>query len=143
MSDNIEAFARERHKNEYRRDGITPYVTHLERVAKRAESMGISAPEKEKLKQIGWLHDGPENFVMTLDEIVNILHVDNAVYEAVKALTHSRFVSYDTYINNLKNNELAKKVKIADILDNLSDNPRDKQIVKYARALLILMGKEE
>jgi len=39
----------------------------------------------------------------------------------------------------VKCNELARKVKIADMLSNLADNPTDKQIKKYAKGLLFLV----
>ena len=36
-------------------------------------------------------------------------------------------------------NELARVVKIADMIDNLADKPSKKQIIKYATGLLALV----
>jgi len=55
-------------------------------------------------------------------------------------LTKGEGQNYDEYLYYVKSNELAKRVKIADILSNLADDPTDKQIVKYAKALTYLMS---
>ena len=47
---------------------------------------------------------------------------------------------YEDYLGGIKGNPIAKKVKIADMLSNLSDHPSDRQIVKYAKGLLLLVG---
>ena len=40
---------------------------------------------------------------------------------------------------DIKQNKLAKSVKIADMLDNISDKPTEKQILKYAKGLAFLL----
>jgi len=40
----------------------------------------------------------------------------------------------------VKENEIARKVKVADMLHNLSDEPTKKQILKYAQGLVALLG---
>jgi hypothetical protein len=54
-------------------------------------------------------------------------------------MTHKDGESYGKYLEPIKNNPLAKKVKIADMLANLADSPTEKQIQKYAKGLLFLL----
>lgn len=65
------------------------------------------------------------------------------VIKAVQLLTLDKSISYHENIRRIKEsgNDLAIKVKIADNLANLADDPTNKQIVKYAKSLLILMGE--
>ena len=62
-------------------------------------------------------------------------HVVNAVVDMTKVEGES----YADYMVRVAANPLARKVKIADMLDNLSDDPTPKQIKKYARGLLVLV----
>ena len=61
------------------------------------------------------------------------------VVEAVVILTKTKWNDYQGYISLVKQNPLATKVKIADMLCNLGDNPTDKQILKYAQGLTFLL----
>jgi len=56
----------------------------------------------------------------------------------VKLLTHEKEEDYFSYINRVADNEIARQIKIADIIDNLSDQPTLKQINKYSQALFLL-----
>ena len=140
----IEKLARKFHEGQLRRDKVTPYFTHVERVVKRIEKMYWQLPDNEieLLKQISFFHDSEEDQRVTIQQLRE-LNVHQKVLDSLPFLNHNRDDDYLDYIKNLKRDSRAVKVKIADILDNLSDNPTEKQIVKYARALLILMGKEE
>ena len=60
--------------------------------------------------------------------------------DAVAALTKREGVSYDAYLRGVAALPLARVVKVADMLSNLADDPTDRQIVKYARGLLVLVG---
>lgn len=147
MSNNnyIREFVKEKHKNHFRRDGVTPYFTHLERVAEKVIDdyyAQHSFQLKNQLEQTALLHDSLEDKKVTTIELMK-LNLTSGVFEAVKLLTKDKYDDYLDYIRELKQNNIAKKVKIADILDNLSDNPTEKQIIKYSKALLILFGVEE
>lgn len=69
----------------------------------------------------------------------------NKIVEAVKLLTYNKDVPYMDYVAKIKDNELARKVKIADLTHN-SDLSRLKEITdkdkkrynKYQNALLYL-----
>lgn len=54
---------------------------------------------------------------------------------AVEALTHEKNVRYDIYVSSLLNNELALRVKLVDMVHNLSDAPSLRQAKKYKDAI--------
>lgn len=124
-----ERIARQAHEGQFRRDGTTPYVKHPEAVASRVES--------EDAKAVAWLHDVIEDTDVDASSLLDA-GVPNPVVEAVTLLTKSPDVPYEDYLKRIQKNPLARYVKIADMLSNLADSPSEKQIVKYAKGLLIL-----
>ena len=85
---------------------------------------------------------------------LNILkrEVHLSVYEvaALKLLTHDENISYFDYIEAIKSNELAAKVKLADLKHNSDRNrfkfvtPKDEErFRKYKRAIEILTNAEK
>lgn len=129
-----EEIARKAHDGQFRRDGITPYVTHPGRVAKRVSG-------NEDAEAVAWLHDILEDTSETEASLL-AAGIPEHVVAAVRLLTKEEGVVYEDYLARINKNELARAVKIQDILDNLSDGPSKKQIKKYARGLLILHGEE-
>lgn len=135
--------AKDIHAIEFRRDGVTPYFTHVERVADRVRKRtqdyyGIE--EMFSVSAAAYLHDAVESG-FSLERLAS-LGIDKTIVDAVGALTHRFYEeSYKDYLKRVKANEIAYHVKIADILDNLSDNPTNKQISKYAYALTFLLNK--
>ena len=116
------------HSGQFRRDGVTPYIRHPEDVAKRVGDDPIAVA-------VAWLHDVLEDSSFTLKDLLE-RGIPPEVVDAVYILTHRRDIKYEDYIAVIARHPIARKVKIADILSNLSDKPTDKQIEKYARALL-------
>ncbi|MDQ8205500.1 hypothetical protein [Pelagicoccus sp. SDUM812003] len=128
-----ERIARDAHAGQFRRDGERPYIVHPEAVASRVET-----PEE---KAVAWLHDVIE------DTELEATHLQEAgvpapVLDAVALLSKRPGLSYEDYLKGVRQNPLARAVKIADMLSNLADDPTEKQIVKYARGLLILHGEK-
>lgn len=113
-----------------------PYIYHPIHLA---ESM-----DDEYSTVVALLHDVVEDSEMTFDELIAI-GFPNEVITALKLLTHSPGVGYLDYIEAISHNELATKVKLADIKHN-SDVTRlitvtDKDIErfeKYKKAVEIL-----
>jgi (p)ppGpp synthase/HD superfamily hydrolase len=135
-TEQVKELARKLHEGHFRRDGVTPYFTHLERVASRVS--GNSAHEEEIAKQIAYLHDSIEDGRTTRTTLM-MLGVSPSVIQGVEVLTKDKYDDYLEYIKTLEyTHSYVRAVKIADILDNLSDSPSKKQIIKYAKALLIL-----
>lgn len=90
------------------------------------------------------LHDIVEDTDYTIEDLLS-MGFSQEVCEAVSILTHNKNDSYMDYIRKIKNNPIARIVKIADLKHN-SDLSRlytiteqDKQRVKkYLKALKIL-----
>lgn len=131
-----EALARHAHNRQYRRDKVTPYITHPERVVTRLVAQGHT---DEDLLAAAWLHDTVEDGVL-IWQTLRDKEIPEKVIDTVVALTKRLGEPYQQYLNRVKANPVARVVKVADILDNLSDTPTDKQILKYASALLYLLA---
>ena len=112
-----------------------PYIFHPVHLA---ESMNT---EDECIVAI--LHDVNEDTDFTYKELEK--EFSNKVIDALRLLTHDKNVPYGDYILNLKDNPIAKKVKLADLMHN-SDTTRlehmtPKDILrnkKYQNAIKIL-----
>lgn len=122
------------HHGQFRRDGKTPYINHPVNVMVRLKKKG----EGEEVLMAAVLHDVLEESEMTAEYLLNQGIPLNVVY-SVNVLTKDKDVDYELYLTRVKSNEIARKVKIADMLENLSDDPTEKQIKKYAKGLLFLM----
>lgn len=121
------------HQGQTRRDGTTPYFAHCVEVSHRLERSdheGIS---------VAYLHDTLEDTGETSEGLL-AKGVRKEVVRAVVALTKIDGEPYENYLAAVKSNSIAKRVKIADMLANLADKPTDKQIRKYAKGLLFLLG---
>ena len=127
--------ATEAHKGQVDKAGV-PYINHPLTVASLVDT------EEEKI--VALLHDTIEDTNITEQDLLNY-GFSNKIVEAVKLLTHNKNVPYMDYIAKIKDNELARKVKIADLTHN-SYLSRLKEITekdkkryeKYQKALLYL-----
>lgn len=95
--------------------------------------------EGDEVVMTAWLHDVLEDTAETPDTM-RAAGIPERVIDAVRVLTKADGVSYREYLERVKADEIARKVKVADMLHNLSDSPTERQIVKYARGLLTLLG---
>lgn len=123
------------HKGQFDKGGY-PYILHPIHLA---ENMNT-----EDTTIVALLHDIVEDTKMTLSELSSMGFSDNIV-EAIRILTKTGEKSYDDYIQDIKNNEIARLVKIADIKHNSDttrleyiDKEAEKRIEKYKRSLEIL-----
>lgn len=126
------------HQGQYRRDGTTPYFYHVRDVARVAgDRFGFD----DELIATALCHDLLEQCDISEIKMFDA-GLSKTVIEAVQWLTLDENRSYEENIRAIKNskNQLAIKVKIADNLSNLADAPTDKQILKYAKSLQILLG---
>ena len=125
----------EAHKNQVDKTGL-PYVFHPFHLAEQMDD--------EDSVCVALLHDVVEDTNITFEVLENE-GINNSVIEALKLLTHNKDVPYMDYVMELKSNQLAKKVKLADLTHN-SDLSRlnnvteeDKQRVqKYQQAIQLL-----
>ena len=117
------------HAGQFRRDGVTPYVTHPAAVAE------MVSPEA---RAVAFLHDGLEDQPLLTIEMLNDFGVSNENINSIILLTKRAGEDYFVYINRLAADPIAREVKIADIKHNLSQNPKAAAIPKYKEALKIL-----
>lgn len=103
-----------------------------------------SQVEGDKAKAVAWLHDVVEDTPFTFDDL-RAAGIDDDVIDALKLLTHDKSVPYMDYVANLKRNELARTVKLADLAHNcdlgrlpkVTDAERER-VEKYRRAIVLL-----
>lgn len=127
--------ATDAHKGQVDKAGVE-YINHPLKVA------SLVYNEKEKI--VALLHDTTEDTYITEQHLIDY-GFSNEIIEAVKVLTHSKDVPYMDYIQKIKGNKLARKVKIADLthnsdltrLKNITEKDR-KRCEKYKKALMYL-----
>lgn len=125
-----ESIARKAHTGQTRRDGTTPYIEHVEKV--------VSLLEYDDDKIVAWLHDVLEDTLETMESLL-IKDVDDYYADNVLRLTKQKGEHYfNDYLVRIKGGVSCTRIKIADIVANLTDKPTPKQINKYVRALNIL-----
>ena len=127
--------ATDAHKGQVDKAGVE-YINHPLKVA------SLVYNEKEKI--VALLHDTIEDTYITEQHLIDY-GFSNEIIEPVKVLTHSKDVPYMDYIQKIKGNKLARKVKIADLthnsdltrLKNITEKDR-KRCEKYKKALMYL-----
>ena len=126
------------HKEQIDKSGM-PYVYHPYELATQMDD--------EYSTCVALLHDVVEDTEITLEDLENI-GFPREVIEAIAMMTHDDKVNYMDYIEEIKSNSIARKVKIADLhhnsnigrLDKL-DEKALKRIEKYHKAIEILTEK--
>lgn len=128
------------HKGHTRRDGKTPYINHIKGVVLNLEAMGC---ESLRIILPAILHDAVEDSDddsrPLLMQKINDAFGDD-VLKIVMKVSHMEG-SYDDYIYKMVNDKdkAPAIIKIADIIDNLCDDPTPNQVKKYRKALLLLI----
>jgi (p)ppGpp synthase/HD superfamily hydrolase len=122
-----EMLAREAHAGQFRKDGVTPYITHPERIAKFFDEIPDFAAT-------GWLHDILEDTTTTVEQLKEA-GISDRVIEAVVVMTKREGENYHEYLARVKDNDIALYVKVRDILDNFADNPSKHKAALYAWGL--------
>lgn len=123
------------HHGQYDKSDV-PYVFHPYHLAEQMDT--------EEAVCTALLHDVLEDTELTSTDLLG-LGIPSDVVEALEALCHNTNVPYLSYVRALKQNPLARVVKIADLKHN-SDLTRlegvtaadRRRVEKYAKALAIL-----
>lgn len=118
------------HEGQTRRDRKTPYIHHVEDVVRRCSDITD--------KVVAYLHDVIEDSDHSVDSLLN-LGFSLEVVRAVDAVTKKPDESYVNYMRRARRNIVGRQVKYHDIMSNLCDDPTKKQVVKYAKALVVLL----
>lgn len=121
----------EYHKGQVDKSGEM-YHFHPDRVGAAVQFLG---PE---YAMAGYLHDIVEDTPMTLDKLRELGIPENVV-EAVDALTKRKHGErYFEYLNRVKVNEIARAVKLADMLDNMRPGCPPTLYERYKKSIVIL-----
>ena len=98
------------HANQVDKAG-SPYWHHPQFVAEH-----VKTPEE---KAVAWLHDVVEDTVWTFEALL-AEGIRPEVVEGVNAITKREGEAYETYLDRVKANPLAKAVKLADLHHNMN-----------------------
>lgn len=125
----------EAHKNQVDKSGL-PYVFHPAHVAEQMTD--------EATTIVALLHDVVEDTDYTLEDLA-AEGFEKEILEAVALMTHEDDVPYLDYVAKLKNNPIARAVKLADLAHNSDlsrigeiDEETRKRLEKYKKATALL-----
>ena len=125
------------HLGQFDKSGI-PYIFHPAHLAEQMDD--------EYSCCVALLHDTVEDTAVTIEDLCKEFPAE--VTDAIRLMTHNEGTDYFDYVRAIKENPIAKKVKLADLAHN-SDQTRcvgcdipserlDAWKVKYAKAKQIL-----
>ena len=132
----MEKVAREYHSGQFRRDGVTPYITHVEDVVQRVSNCN------DITIALAWGHDLLEDTTMTRASLIG-MGAPKQFVEYLEMLTFPPGLTVDEYhlhVSRLAPYSVTRDVKLADNLSNISDAPSAKQILKYSGSIDILLS---
>ncbi len=109
-------FMKQKHKGQKRKQG-TPYHTHPLAVAKLLKDKGFPI----EYQIAGLFHDLIEDTDSTYEEIITLSNEE--VADAVRLVSKTDGYVMKEYVGNIMLNEMARMVKIADRIHNLSESP--------------------
>ena len=125
----------EAHKGQVDKSGM-PYVFHPFHVAEQMTD--------EATTIVALLHDVVEDTDYTLNDLKEMGYPDEVI-QALSLLTHDDGSEYMDYVKRLKNNPIARAVKLADLKHNSDlsrydkiDGNAIKRTAKYRQAIEIL-----
>ncbi len=125
----------EAHKDQTDKTGL-PYVFHPFHLAEQMTD--------EYTTVTALLHDVVEDTDYTLNDLQEMGYPDEVI-QALSLLTHDDGSEYMDYVKRLKNNSIARAVKLADLKHNSDlsrydtiDNQAIKRTAKYQQAIEIL-----
>lgn len=107
-------YMKEKHEGQMRKQG-TPYYLHPLEVSNILKEKGFPI----EYQIVGLFHDLLEDTNTTYEEIKRISNEEIA--KSVELLTKKTGYVMKQYIENIKNNDIAKMVKLADRIHNLSE----------------------
>ena len=126
------------HKNQVDKSGM-PYVYHPFHLAEQMND--------ELSTCVALLHDVVEDTDITLDDIKSKGFSDEVI-EALSLMTHNDGVPYLDYVRAMKDNPIARKVKLADLAHNSDlarldkvDDKAIERVNKYKQAMDAVIDK--
>ncbi len=125
----------EAHKDQKDKSGL-PYIFHPFHLAEQMET--------EETTVVALLHDVIEDTDYTIEDLTE-MGFDKAITDALSLLTHDNKTDYMDYVAKIKENPIAKAVKLADLnhnsdlsrLDVVDEKALDRR-EKYQKAIRLL-----
>ncbi len=118
-----------------------PYISHPKRVMNAVETLSA--------KIVAVLHDAVEDTDLTLEDL-RVAGFSDVIIEAIDAITKREGEKLNDYLRRVMDNEIALRVKIADMTDNMDlsriSNPTEKdreRIRIYKKNIVKLQKKLE
>lgn len=120
-----------------------PYIEHPQRVVSRlSKAFREGDQENDIVAAVGWLHDVLEDSDLTNQDLLKC-GIRSDVIKSVELLTKVPNEPNDEYYRRVSNDYFARKVKIADMQDNLDpkrlaqldDGTIARLVKKYAKGL--------
>ena len=139
-----EDIATKAHVGQFRKSHVKgehiPYIVHPKRVA---EHLRHKYPNEPSYQIVAWLHDVLEDTHYDREDLI-----ENGIGEEyvvmVESLTRKKDETYFDFIMRMDLSHMPRRVKIADIEDNMNDNLEEGSLKdKYRLALYILNGFEK
>ena len=126
------SIAMEAHRGQFDKAGID-YIEHPLYVASQVDT--------EEEKAVALLHDVIEDSPFTAEELL-LAGLSETVVTAVQVLSKKKRQDYQTYLENVKSNSLARAVKLADLkhnsdlsrLETITDKDLER-LEKYKKAI--------
>ena len=125
----------EAHKEQVDKSGM-PYVFHPFHLAEQMQT--------EESTVVALLHDVVEDTDYTIDDLIS-MGFGKTITDAIALMTHADGVAYMDYVREIKNNPIAKAVKLADLKHNsdltrldVVDEKALKRKEKYLKAISLL-----
>ena len=130
----------EAHKDQLDKSGV-PYVFHPFHVAEQMSD--------EATTIVALLHDVVEDTDYTLEDIA-AMGFGQDVVDALALMTHDKSVPYLEYVAKIKDNPIARTVKLADLAHNSDptrldaiDEKAKERLAKYKKAIKLLESQEK
>ena len=125
----------EAHKEQVDKSGM-PYVFHPFHLAEQMET--------EETTVVALLHDLVEDTDYTIADLAS-MGFGKTITDAIALMTHADGVAYMDYVREIKNNPIAKAVKLADLKHNsdltrldVVDEKALQRSEKYSKAIKLL-----
>ena len=132
------AVATEAHAGVTRKYSGEPYIVHPLRVSIRAAAINDYPILSHDIILSAILHDVVEDTDVSLQDLRDHGFPEDVV-EAVDALSRRPDEKYSDFVNRAKQNITARIVKLADVMDNLSDLPASSSVRdRYEMAIEVL-----
>ena len=148
--DSAQVLSQWAHQGQKRRSG-EPYFLHPQEVANIVRRYYQDIPTYYAAMLHDALEDGiPLGNINDEEDFFNMLAAEmpasaideiDDVYDAVVDLTKPKGSNYIEYVIRLVSNPIAFRVKLADMMQNVSDAPSEKQLAKYVKTKNMLVDR--